>query len=159
MQTSLSSTESLGPISHDNLTRAILRTTGKRQVVRLVNASNLKMMFTIKTISNISDRKIEISPRKGTIAPRGYANIVVEDLSYNIKLTSETYQLNLIYWVSSSSKYNKGLVKIDLAGGQVGPVETTEKQSFIWILLSIIRSTFLVVLVIYNVILIKQHSL
>lgn len=159
MQRSASSAENPTFIGHDNLTKVNLRANGKRQVVRLVNASDSKMMFAFKSTSKLLNSNIEIFPRKGTIAPRSYANIAVEDLSYNLKSATEICQFNLIYWVSSSPKANKGLVRIDLVGGGAEIIETTKEQSVIWVIVSMIRSTFLFALVVYNIFLIKHSVL
>lgn len=142
--------------SHDALKTATLEATGARQVVRLVNTSSSKMKFAFKITPNLSDQYIKVSPRKGAIAPRSYANIVVEDLSYSLKSMVKNCRINLIYWVSDSLKYERGLIKIDYVRDQAEIVRTTKEHSFIWIVLSVIRSSLLLILVFYNIILIKH---
>lgn len=151
MQTS----ENLVSVSRDNFTRTSLTTNSGRRVLRLVNASDSEMMFAFKHASNLLHRNLVINPRKGTIAPRSHANIVIEDLNYNVKLAAEIHQLNLIYWINSSTKSNKGVVKIDLMGNKQKLAGATKEQNFTWAIFSTIRSTFLLILVVYNIFLIK----
>lgn len=141
--------------SHDALTTATLKATSARQVVRLVNTSGLKMKFAFKTTPNLSDQTIRVMPRKGAIAPRSYANIVVENPSYSLESAVKNCQISLIYWISDTSKYNRGVIRIDYVGNQAENLRTTKKYSFIWIGLSVIRSSLLLILVFYNIILIK----
>lgn len=126
--------------------RLNLRANGKG-IVRLVNASDSMMKFAFKSTSKL----LNICPRKGNIAPRSYVNIAFEDL----KSATELYQVNLIYWVPSSSKANKSLIRIDMIGGVVRQVE----QGTTWVIVSIIRSSFLILLVVYNIFLIKHSVL
>lgn len=135
---------------------ACLKNYRKRQLIRIVNPHDDEVEFGFK--SNLSH--VNISPKTGSIQPRDSVIVTVDIVDEHMK---EFKDLNLIYWkddVTRRRGYIKGLLPISFSGpkgsNSIGSVaKFIERYRVITIFLSFLRPTFILALVIYNIILIN----
>lgn len=133
-----------------------MRSDRKRQIVRLINPDDYKVEFDIRLGSSMINKRLIISPKNGIIKPGGFIHINIENLDYETK-ASNFGRLYLVYWKKGylgKNEHGKGIVPINMIAPQVESLEAKKETSF-WLITRILRITFLVALIIYNMILIK----
>lgn len=125
---------------------ASLTNTKKRQVVRLVNASDTKIGFVLTLDAQTNSSIIE--PRSGFISARSYVHIVID-----IQGTTAG-SLNIVYWMRDTSRkrgYTRRLIPIQIINSG------EDKRSFIWFIVRAIRASFIIALILYNITLIMSR--
>lgn len=155
---------------------AYLSATKKKQIIRLINPHEDKIEFGFKTDpQDPAAQCLTINPRSGSIPPRDYVLVRIE--TKDSRQLSKGSKLSLIYWKNDADRrrgYVKGLVPIrfdsEKATNNDDNIKSTrrgklleflENNAFITLMPMLLRPTFLIALIIYNIILIKIniHSL
>lgn len=145
---------------------ALLDAEKRRQIIRLVNPYEDKIEYGFRSDSrNSATSSFEITPRNGSINPRDYAIISIE-IKDHIKVP-EDLRLNLIYWKNDPERrrgYIKGLVPINFVKRKSATsdsnsrgkwTEHLENNRFITLMILFLRPSFLLALIVYNLILLK----
>lgn len=135
---------------------ATLKPNKERLVLRIVNSSDHKVKFNIKSSS--PSQNIRIAPRTGIIDGRSYVYIVVESPDFSSPNLTERH-LALHYYRRDPSKvkrYTRGVVPIVITGVKKLQrlVKADLNASYCFALLSI-RSILLFALILYNIVLIR----
>lgn len=126
---------------------AQLQADKKVQLIRLVNPRDIPLKFQFKQIQT---NGLSITPSSGTIGPRDFKIIHVEIE----KLIDD--KINLIYWADGLKSYNNRSVPIKF----VGKSESKEANpKFVWSVVLVVRSIFLLALLAYNLMLIRTVSI
>lgn len=140
------------------LTSASLRADKEHQVIRLINATDVNVLFIIKTDSNNNgtnrSSKFAINPKEGVIKPRSLTHVRVDNPDLD-----RYFKLRLIYRRQGLSKSEplkvKGVVRIALDADTRQRTDG-DLHSIHW-LIRLSRGILLLILIIYNIILIKYE--
>lgn len=145
-----------GASNSTSASKAFLSIDKKRQVVRLINPSDAIVKFLLQAKSDSLNENLEITPKNGLIPPRYFINITLDFKDTSKMNTANDLLLN-IYYRFHSPKTGRELsthtVPIALVSFKTA---RNNSKTFMWIAVRILRSTFLLVLIIYNISLIKS---
>lgn len=136
----------------------------QQQVVRLINSTNVEVFFVVKNDSSPQFSKLNINPSEGVIKPRSFAYVKIINPDYNALPMSGPISLKLMYRRRGLSRYEppqvKGLVRLNMNVNNEEVVHDdgeNKGKTFIWLLMRLLRATFLLILITYNIILIKYE--
>lgn len=142
-------------VSDEKLVGLIRLCPEKREYrLRLVNPADIKIAFSITIDPAMACVKIQ--PSYGKIKPRHFANVIISDNEQvNETITQSRLKLNY-YW--RDFKRSKSFAVKSLFIGIEREFERrieTKAEGYRWLTMRLIRSSFLAILIIYNVIIIK----
>lgn len=150
---------------------ARLRADKRLQTLRLINCSEQKVKFGFK-LKTTRLNGLNIQPKSGTISSRNYILVRIENKYWNTMHVNDSFDLNLIYWFKpydKSENNNKFKIPIEIMqsdvktysskyGGVLNLFGSNNKAAdWITLILRFLRPTFLLALVIYNIILIRVN--
>lgn len=140
---------------------ACLKPDKQSQVVRLVNATDSPVVFTITRdhLNLAQQSSITVSPEKGTIRPRSFVYIKIAKTAVLSGGSRDPInQLSLVYKRHGLSRDEPSIVrrtiKLSLASNGSKPQKVTTLMSSI---IRALRATVLLALITYNTILIKHE--
>lgn len=136
--------------SLDVLPTAQLQLDTRRQVIRIVNASDFTIEFKFKPDSFTGS--FAIYPRTGSILPKRFSYVIFEKLEGKANPSAE--RLTFIYRrvKSNMNKHIPKAISIDLV--KSSEKSSIKSSSILLVGLRIVRSLLLLLLIIYNLILI-----
>lgn len=140
----------------DKLSPGLIRIGKGRQVLRVVNAADDSVRFSFRRGSNLSDFGLTINPQTGIIPPRDFIHVILDTFGNQPKI--EGGRIELLHWrrdLKRKKGHIKGLLSFDVIDTRIDESFYARNKSFIWLIMRIVRSIFLVLLITYNIILIK----
>lgn len=171
-------------LSNPNSAKATLHLDKDKQVLRLVNASAHKLNFVFQQVLDSSPDNTEqvaqlrVEPKTGHISPRAHVYIAIHRVQSETNdqvsaplvsaIDKVIARLNLFYWRrddppstnASSEEANRlfgGLVRIDCYTDKSN--SSMSQHNAIWWLTRLFRPTIILVVIIYNLALIKHLTL
>lgn len=132
----------------------------EHQIVRIVNATESKVVFTVDSETGDKSTNVEINPMRGVLKPGGFTYLRIRNTKY-LKVVEEPTVVELRYKRLGLNEYEPaqvyGRIKLKMKTGSSSNYLHTGYRNFYYLLFRIFRATLLLVLIIYNIILIKYE--